>query len=72
VTDEKLAKPAKKATEPEALVSPDVALGNVAEDRLVTVRTTMRPDQDLRVSRAEARDLEAQGLIPRLAEGEER
>lgn len=63
MTDEKPAKPAKKATEPEAIVSPDVALGNVAEDRLVTVRTTMRPDQDLRVSRAEARDLEAQGLL---------
>lgn len=48
---------------PEPVVTPDVALGNVAEESLVEVRTTMRPDQPMRVSRAEAEDLEAQGLL---------
>lgn len=48
---------------PDPITTPDVALGNVAEKDLVTVRTTMRPDQDLKVSQAEAQDLEAQGLL---------
>lgn len=48
---------------PEPITTPDVELGNVAEKDLVTVRVSMRPDQDLKVSRAEAQDLEAQGLL---------
>ncbi len=66
------AKAEQKEAPPEAIVSPDVELGNAREENLVEVRTTMRPDQPLLVTRAEARDLESQGLIPRLAEGEER
>lgn len=60
------ATPAAKARDEEKrdfVTTPDLALGNVAEDQLVTVRTTMRPDLDLRVTEAEARDLEAQGLL---------
>jgi hypothetical protein len=48
---------------PEPITTAEVGLGNVAEKDLVTVRTTMRPDQDLRVTQAEATDLEAQGLL---------
>lgn len=48
---------------PDPIVTPEVALGNVREEDLVTVRTTMHPRQDLKVSRAEAQDLEAQGLL---------
>ena len=50
-------------TPPEPLVSPHVAAGLVAEEDLVEVRTTMKPDQPLRVSAAEALDLESQGLL---------
>lgn len=50
-------------TTPDPVTTPDLELGNVAEKDLVTVRTTMKPDQDLRVSPAEAKDLEAQGLL---------
>lgn len=68
MTEERPATPAKavkaeKEAPPEEILSPDVALGNVAEDNLVTVRTTMRPDQTLLVSEAEANDLERQGLL---------
>ena len=57
------AKAEQKEAPPEALVSPDVELGNVAEAGLVEVRTTMRPDQPLLVSEAEANDLDSQGLL---------
>lgn len=51
------------AEAPETLVSPHVEAGLVAEEDLVEVRTTMRPDQPMKVSRAEALDLESQGLL---------
>lgn len=54
---------AEPAEAPEPLVSPHVAAGLVAEEDLVEVRTTMKPDQPLRVSAAEALDLESQGLL---------
>jgi hypothetical protein len=48
---------------PEPVTSPAVEAGDVAEDGLITVRTSQRPDQDLRVTPAEHLDLEAQGLL---------
>ncbi len=54
---------------PEPIITPELALGIVAEADLVTVRTTMKPDQDLRVSRAEAQTLEAQGLLAKKEKG---
>ena len=68
MTEEKPAKAttaakAEKEAPPETLMSPDVELGNVAESGLVEVRTTMRPDQPLLVSEAEANDLDSQGLL---------
>lgn len=48
---------------PDPITTADVALGNVAEGDLVSVRTTMRPDVELRVTTAEAQDLDAQGLL---------
>ena len=48
---------------PEPVTSPAVAAGDVTEDGLITVRTSMKPDQDLRVTPAEHQDLEAQGLL---------
>lgn len=51
------------AQKPEPVTSPAVAAGNVEEDGLITVRTSQRPDLDLRVSPAEHLDLEAQGLL---------
>lgn len=59
----KAAPKAEPAEAPEPLVSPHVAAGLVAEEDLVEVRTTMKPDQVLRVSEAERLDLESQGLL---------
>jgi hypothetical protein len=59
----KAAPKAEPADVPETLVSPHVAAGLVAEEDLVEVRTTMKPDQPMKVSAAEALDLESQGLL---------
>lgn len=48
---------------PEPEANPTMASGDVAESDLITVRLSIRPDQDLRVSPAEHLDLEAQGLL---------
>lgn len=60
---------ARSGSAPEPITTPDVELGNVAKKDLVTVRTTMRPDQDMHVSVAEATDLAAQGLLVQTKKG---
>jgi len=55
---------AKAEEEPrEPIVTRALDRGDVREGDLVEVRTTMRPDQPMKVSQAEALDLEAQGLL---------
>lgn len=60
------------ARNPDPVTTPAVAAGDVAEDGLITVRTSQRPDQDLRVTPAEHQDLEAQGLLIRSSQKDAR
>ena len=63
--DQSATRTTKKAAPkaPDPVVTPHVAAGLVAEGDLVEVYTTMRPDQPMLVSRAEALDLFNQGLL---------
>lgn len=60
------------APKPEPVTSPAVEAGDVLEDGLITVRTSQRPDLDLRVTPAEHQDLEAQGLLIKSSEKDAR
>lgn len=59
------AAPEKTITlEPDATPAPEPEDQDPpVDDGLITVRTSMRPDEDLRVTPAEHLDLEAQGLL---------